>query len=1771
MTFEERVAVQYLAHLLVGDGAIEFGVGRKAVSVAFQQAPEHPVDDLVISAARPGNQEPSLELALAVRRSPNLVQSNRRTRELIQSFVKAVINTPNDGMEHHLGLVTAGPKPHCQELAELADLAAVQIDAAEFFKLVRTPNKFRKSIRDRLYHLEQLVRSALIELDVAEPNAAVVEHRTWQLLARLVVLMPRLESPDQTDWAAVTNSLVKVSRTSDLTGAESLRSRLVELAGEYSPKSAVVDLSLLKRDAHVMLNPDARRHREAWRVLDHLQEMALKSVRYEVASIDGLRTVKLDRSDVARDLIAKAWGTSVLLVGGESGVGKSALTLRAFSDDSAKDPISSQSLIINLRHVPKLTIEFEEKLGISLASPLSELSAPERTLIIDGADAATEGLEDAFRYMVDAAATSGVKIVAVTSNDSIAVVRDILRDRFGARVPEHIVKPLTDGELDEIVTTFTELRKLNANPRSRDLLRRLVVVALLVRGDLTGVPLSDADAMREVWSQLVRRQEKSDRGLPDMREAVLLQLAAHSLHGSERLDIIASLDKTALAGLRQDGLLQPSLEDPYLIGPDFAHDEVRRYAVARLLVAERDPASRILKGGGPRWILGAARLACQALLQERDKDDVPLPGRFAALQTSFDALVEAGHGVRWGDVPSEALLTIADPGPVLQDAWPCFGADGDVGLQRLARLVNQRLRGDYGFIDPMAIEPIVALLLEEHAPWQSGDHVCLLLREWLQGHLIARSPAGNPMRTLLRERLVAAAAEADHRLAKRNEAAASARANRTKEDIERERQFSESYPDLFSEIGFGGRQRRQRPEVPSECTDENFLELMALLGPDLGDEGEAILGRIANDAPWELAPAVDEPLSGLGLANYRRGLLARLVQAYYLDDETDGLAPFDNGIRDHRSEARHLLSPPAAWHYGPFMALLRSDLRGGVATLNRLLNHAALTRARTLAGLDMTNQRLEDIDIGPYREHLEVTGVRRLYIGDSHVWRWYRGTGVGPYPCISALQALERMCDEWIKAGVSLRTLVPLLLDGCENLAMAGLVVGILFRHLESADDLLDPFLAEPLVWNYEFERMVHEHSGLAASSEGIEASERRKWSPRDAAMFMALRAEGGRVDDLRSLGETLVDRVRHRIERRQDSGAPELEMSHGKDIEKELASVRAWASSLDRDRFQVHEREGDLYVEAIPPEEVTEALQHSDEDLEHAAEHIRLMNRYFVNLEESHIKHIGSKEITADLASARKLLDNPPSLSASHSWDVPTLVAASALRAHLLHDVDLPDEASIFAADTVVRVSEGAAGPRPYEFEETYFEQGAERSAARALPTLLMPDAALLRSNIDRADGSSTLHLAANACLNLAHAKANEVRLHLARGLDCLWAAPCTQDGVCHHEIGLQLAAEMMRDSTISVEIPSRGRSAFGRALAAAFRHSRGTASELCRLIAHRLSLLRKGLCGRDGTPLWRFGPQPVTRKISGCTAIGEIRPLGMPRVVILQDPLADSLANTADNSILPSRLDASIRALAPAAVANICISRPAQELLTVLFTAQRRSLLTDEQGRMDHRGSHTLVSARALLTLAQRGDDATVFEFINAYSQDSALLGNLLSALSATAEEAPSRAAEAKRLWPKIVRHVLNLHASNRTAFEEDYYGDRALAALLPNPASDNQYLYRELQKGPITWWDPLAMQSEVEEWLAIAIAKAECVDQLIGFLRVLTPEQQARTGLPWMVTLVLPNPGKIAKRSFLLTTWLIDTRAAAAAVGLSSIWQQIVDALVVEGIAQLAPYSD
>ena len=117
----------------------------------------------------------------------------------------------------------------------------------------------------------------------------------------------------------------------------------------------------------------------------------------------------------------------------------------------------------------------------------------------------------------------------------------------------------------------------------------------------------------------------------------------------------------------------------------------------------------------------------------------------------------------------------------------------------------------------------------------------------------------------------------------------------------------------------------------------------------------------------------------------------------------------------------------------------------------------------------------------------------------------------------------------------------------------------------------------------------------------------------------------------------------------------------------------------------------------------------------------------------------------------------------------------------------------------------------------------------------------------------------------------------------------------------------------------------------------------------------------------------------------------------------------------------------------------------------------------------------------------------------------------------------------------------------------------------------MYREIESEPVRWADPLGWREAIESWLPLAGGKPGCVDALIMLLRTLPTSDQATTVLTWVSSIAMADVDSVASRSYLLAEWLIELRPASENAGTLRTWQDIVDALVVAGVARLAPYSE
>ncbi|MFB6772191.1 hypothetical protein [Streptomyces sp. NPDC056337] len=1350
---EHRFGAVLLAHLLLGDPVPALGDDVTPTAVRFQDSRFSPVDDLIVVGDTSGGLQ--RRLSIGVRRAPSFTTSDESTADLLVSYLRVVTDHWDEASagRWRLALAVASPNPAVQQVRELAVIARGQPDEESFRAAVEQAGRTNDTVRTRLTHLDALIAQAAANQKVSTetPDAEL----TWRVLHVLRLWELRLEGVDESDRTAVVGRLRSIVPESSVAGADALFEALERLSGNYAPAGAHATEAMVRRQISGTAVDRSPSYVAAWRALDALSETAENLVGFRLTGAD--EDLELERTEAGNALAVEmgtaASRTTALVVTGEPDAGKSALALRIARRLRAD---GAAVMVLNLREMPARLAEFEALLGARITSVLGASAVGTgRLLVVDGAESVLEGRAQLLSDLARAAMTAGLGVVAVTRTDGSGAARDVLIqaargvDRDGEAVEslvrEHEVPQLTSAEIEQLIEVFPQLRRWAADERARWLLGRPGLVDMLLRSgpDVTAPEgaASEADLFRVVWYHLVRCGEVMSPGgpSPDARDQSLRALARRQLLP---YDNSVSPDSAALPSLRSDGLLAPRTATSAWNPSDrFASDLVRDMAIVRVLVT--DGFGLLSAAEAPRWALRAARVACQAqLLTAAD-----VRRSLAQLCAVFDQIA-SDHGERWSDVPWEAVLSLGAAGDVLGRTWPELQADRQAGLRTVIRLAMQRY-APHDIGDPVVLAPLVELSFCREREADSGedswavDGMSRSIRElvlaWLRGLARAETDVSDPIRQLVRDRILAA-------------------------------------------------------EPPH--WDEFAVEALAMLGPDLDGAAETFLRGIGDDGGARLDPVVENFWPVAEMAKHQPDLLLTLTESYYIEQHDaeaarygwSGSYPFDDGIRHHRARGS-ITERMAGWYRGPFWQLLRVRLVPTLALINRMLDHAAAIRvgdhdAYTQAPPD----ELPGVDLD-----IPGVGVRRC-VGDEHVWAWYRGSSVGPYPCMSALLAVERLADQLVAiADVPLGRIVQFLLRDCNNLAMPGLVVGFLVRHLEQAGDLLDPWMRDLDVWQLEFTRAASEGVLYVQGPDAPDliGLSRRRSSLRDVAAELTIGAtlsgDQTRLNELAATGEELVHRAKELVADSQ--GGPEAD--------RFLASVQGCAATFKPENFHPEaDDSGNLVVQYQHPESLAARMRPEAEMFSRASQAMRLQNTYARS--DDRVTPVDT--LLADITLARSFGNDLPD-SALNRLDPIAAVAAAAAVAHLHGRIDVPVDDLRWATDVLI---EAITEPSHTEYvASSFYSLGADRSAATGLPALLAvasDDIELDRQAIvDVLDRCATNHF-------------DEVRIAFARALGRVWAAPCDADqrsGRCRHEVALNAVRAGLQDCRLGDWDPESGKRA--------------------------------------------------------------------------------------------------------------------------------------------------------------------------------------------------------------------------------------------------------------------------------------------------------------------------------------------------------------------------
>lgn len=1295
-----------VAGFLAGDALPELGDAVSVDTIRLQASDLSEVDDILIEGRDTHGE--IHRSSIAVRRNPALTSSDSASVPLIRDFLVVVTE---HWSEVSLGrwrivLAVSTNANAITQLAELAELAGSLPSADALANRLTQSGRTNAGFRKRHDHINDLVRQASAGLSSASGLSS--DELTWRLLSSLSTRSLRLERADRADRTTAVNVLQRMIRNGTPATADALFSRIEELVGVWAPQAAVLTQSVIRRSLSNYPLSRSARFASAWEMFDRLGVRLRESIRPALQSAS--QSLELERveerSNLVRAMRSVGESAGALVVTGDPDVGKSALSLRAVE---ALEEEGAAVSSLSLRDLPHSATELESQLGgfaIDDVMATGEVR-PIRLLLVDGAESVLEGKGQIFRTVAAAALRAGFGVVAVTRTDGSHQVRDELaraRELVGSgdAPAEQVVGPLANDERQSLPATFTALTRLGSDPRASWILGRPGLVDVLLR---TGAALDPADLLCEadvfsaVWRSLIRRDEIHAPGTasPDDREQAALNVAKRTLGTAANPPY-----GNGSAELRSDGVLRVPNNPVLSPGDEFATDLFRDFALCRLFITHGwEP---LALGGAPRWSIRAARLGCQAALLDRGN-----LGGWASLSTRFSEIASV-QGDRWMEVPYEALLTLGNAESAIRELWGILTEDNCAALMTLLRLAEARYVG--GTIgDAFALAPLVKVAFCERPKIGRGPrfshrsiHEVIqgLVLAWLRG-MVRTRPQPNPLRQEVRDLIL------------------------------------DGDPPFY---------------------DEFAVEALASLGSDIDDRAEAWLRKVANEQPGSLNPAVESVVVAVSMSQARPKLLLDLAEAYYIEiprprDRWGGSHALDDGIRDFKHGLNFGFGPPqAAWYYGPFFRLLNTIPVDAIRFINRMLDHAAKFRVQTLSNLGSHPGDPEELE----GVHLDLPGIgHRLYIGDSHVWAWYRGTSVGPYACMSALLALERFIDDLLeKVNFPAQTIVELLLRDCNNLAVPGLAVGFLTRHPDATGVLLDPFLASPAIWHLETARVTGDYGFRVrdADADELTGSDRRRYTFHDTAGAMVVNArlcgDDERLAQLQAVGSQLIEAARAEL---ADAGSDN----------DYLAMIESWAEEFRIENYRASRSGDQIVFEFERPERIEKVLAPRNAELQTTNTLLGLQNRYGRHNDGPESWPI--EHLEEDLATARSL-DEDGQVSEGMPWPENALVAvaAAAVRAHAIGLATLDTSSLAWAANAVMWAAENPQLDGT-SYSGSMFPMGADRAAAASAPLLLLAPfdgVDLARSRVE------------NCLRSLATSLFDEVRAIYVKGCEPVWAAPC-------------------------------------------------------------------------------------------------------------------------------------------------------------------------------------------------------------------------------------------------------------------------------------------------------------------------------------------------------------------------------------------------------------
>ena len=176
-----------------------------------------------------------------------------------------------------------------------------------------------------------------------------------------------------------------------------------------------------------------------------------------------------------------------------------------------------------------------------------------------------------------------------------------------------------------------------------------------------------------------------------------------------------------------------------------------------------------------------------------------------------------------------------------------------------------------------------------------------------------------------------------------------------------------------------------------------------------------------------------------------------------------------------------------------------------------------------------------------------------------------------------------------------------------------------------------------------------------------------------------------------------------------------------------------------------------------------------------------------------------------------------------------------------------------------------------------------------------------------------------------------------------------------------------------------------------------------------------------------------------------------------------------------------------------------------------------------------------------AAASDPQPLLSLAGQFAGQARALHETLHALAVVATYNAVARAALRSTWPSIMNVILDAVDYGAEVFDDRSWGDYALAALIPSPATavSDANPMATINAAREGWPAPAELASQIERWLPRAVGQPHAADNLIGLLETLPLAEQARTGLPWVHKVILPAGRGYTRGSWRAVEWLASLR--------------------------------